>query len=186
MGLLAEMALEMPDQKEGKEGKIKIEVENPLGEHAEITKIRDSLLINVEGRVLFDEGSARLKEEGRQTLTRIRDRLIGYPNRIKVVGHASPVPLSPNSPYSDHYTLAFQRALAVKSLLTGSETGEKGILEQRIEVASRGAHDLIDGVDLFDRAERARLSRVEIIVTPENAIPAARRLGATDIDRDDR
>ena len=33
MGLLAEMALEMPDQKEGKEGKTKVEVENPLGEH---------------------------------------------------------------------------------------------------------------------------------------------------------
>ncbi len=172
VNMLSEMALELPDQKKGTEGKVR--VENPFGDYAEVVKIRDHVLIQVEGRVLFAEHSAELKDEGRDTLRRVRDKLAGFPNRIRIVGHASPVPLGASSPYRDHYDLGYQRARAVCFFLSGEDLGERGILEERFEVSSRGALDLIPGVNLFDREDRARLSRVEIIVTPEKAVSASR------------
>ena len=120
----------------------------------------------IGGKVLFDQGSAELREEGRALIKKIRDRLKGYRNRINVIGHCSPEPMPPSSPY-DHRDLGFQRAKAVFAVLVGGGPEAGGLRQERVRIASDGRQNVIPNLDLFDPADRARLRRVEIIVTPE-------------------
>lgn len=169
LNMLSEMAIELPDQKEGTEGKTKVPVENPFGEHAEVVRIDNNLLITIHGRVLFDEDRAQLKEEARETLGRIKESLKGYNNRIRIIGHANPKPLAPDSGFRDHMDLGYERARAVMdALVAGHETGD-GIRPGRIGLTSRGRTDLIPGLKLRSQEDRQKLDRVEIMVTPEHA-----------------
>ncbi len=142
-------------------------VENPLGEDVALTVVDDNLLLQIDGRCLFDPGSAAVKEKGRKVLMEIRGRLHGYPNLIRVIGHTSPLPLPKNSEFADHQDLGYRRAKAVTAILTDQgEDVEKSIAPERIEICSRGDKDAMPDVDPFDAAERQRLDRVDIIVTP--------------------
>ena len=153
---LAERAAELPDQKFGWSGKTSTDTENPFGEFTQVSQIKDSLRLDIEGRVLFDQGSAELKSQGRRIIERVRDRLLGYPNRIRIVGHASPEPLAAAAPY-DHYDLGFMRAKAVMAVLV-NEGGEKqGIRPERVEASSVGRNNPLAGVDMFDPVNRARI-----------------------------
>ncbi len=168
--MLAELARELPDRSEGSEGKTDKPIENPFGAHVGVAKIADELQLQVEGRVLFEEGSAELRPEARELLIEMRAKLRGFPNRIRCVGHASPLPLSENSVFKDHYDLAYHRAKAVRAVLKGGTEASPGIHQDRISIETRGDADLIPGVDHFDPTQRARLRRVEVIVTPYKAI----------------
>lgn len=167
--LLANLARSTPDRSEGNEGRTEEIIENPLGDDVSVCKVDDNLLLQIEGRVLFEEGSAEIKEDGRSLLSEIKQKLIGYPNLIRVVGHTSPVPLSSSSEYRDHFDLGYARAKAVRAILVSPGVEGNGIKSERIEVSSRGDQDLLPGVDPFDKADRARLRRVEVIVTPYKA-----------------
>ncbi len=174
VSLLAELAEENPSPVEGSGGKASDSIEHAYGDKAAVAKIDDTLHLEIHGRVTFAEGSAELLPEGRELVLRMRDDLVGYPNRLRVVGHCSPVPLPATSIHQDHDDLAFHRARAVAAVLSSEDGKRPGVEPQRIEVASRGARDLLPGIDIFDPVERNRLARVEIIVTPENALGTTR------------
>lgn len=165
---LAEEAREAPDQHLGKAGKTSQQVENPFGPHAHVAQHESSLHLNIEGLVIFDAGSAVVKSQGREILARVRRHLSGAPNRIFIVGHTSPERIE-GGRFGDHDDLAIQRAKAVKAILMSNEEND-GVREERIRICSDGRNSKLPGVDWFDAEERARLRRVEIIVTPENAI----------------
>lgn len=171
---LAELADDNPNPVDARGGKASESIEHAWGDKAAVSKIDDTLHLEIFGRVGFAEGSAELLPEARELVEQIRDELAGYPNRVRVVGHCSPVPLPATSIFQDHDHLAFSRARAVAAVLTGEDEGKPGVESQRIEIASRGARDLLPGVDIFDAAERSHLARVEIIVTPENALGVTR------------
>lgn len=169
LNLLSEMAIELPDQKEGKDGKTKVPVENPFGEHAEVVRIDNNLLISINGRVLFDEDRAQLKDAARMTLERVRESLRGYNTRIRVIGHANPKPLAPDSGFRDHMDLGYERARIVMEFLVADSASGTGIREKRMEISSRGRTDLIPELKLRSQEDRRKLDRVEIMVTPELA-----------------
>ncbi len=166
VNLLAEASVSLPDQAVGAEGKTSETVENPFGKYAHVSKVNEDLRVSIEGKVLFEQGSTELQEEGRALLEKIRARVQGYPNRIRIVGHTSPEPMPASSPY-DHFDLGFQRAKAVRAVLVAGGPENGGVRPERVELASGGRYTLIPGLNLFDPADRARLRRVEIIVTPE-------------------
>lgn len=167
--LLATFARQLPDRASGNEGRTEELIENPLGKDVSVCKVDDNLLIQIEGRVLFEEGSAEVKNDGRDLLQRLQQKLIGYPNLIRVVGHTSPLPLASTSEYQDHFDLGYARAKAVRTILLSEGSQGDGIKPERIAIGSRGDQDLLPGVDPFDKADRARLRRVEVIVTPYKA-----------------
>ncbi len=169
INMLSELALDLPDQKEGKEGKTRIEIEHPFGRYADVVRIDNNLYISIAGRVLFDEHSSQLKDGAREILDDIKDRLVGMPNWIRVIGHANPSVLPASSEFGDHDWLAFARAKVVKEYMTVGSTDRPGIRRGRIEVSSRGANDRLPGISLLDRDDRLRLDRVTIQVTPEAA-----------------
>ncbi|MGE3164248.1 MAG: flagellar motor protein MotB [Planctomycetota bacterium] len=167
--LLATLARELPDRSSGNEGRTERMIENPLGEDVGVCRVDDNLLIQIEGRIMFEEGSAEIREDGRKLIAELRNKLAGYPNLIRVVGHTSPLPLSSTSEYLDHFDLGYARAKAVRTILVADDASGPGIKPERVEVSSRGDQDALPGVDPFDRADRARLRRVEVIVTPYKA-----------------
>jgi len=174
VNLLSQMSLELPDQKEGSEGKAK-KVDNPFGEHAEVVRIDDNLLISIAGSVVFDEHSARLNDVARDLLSNVRRRLRGPDTWIRVIGHANPTALPEGSAFRSHDELGFKRAQAVKEFLSAETDEETGIREGRIAVSTRGRNDLIPEIDIHNPAERRKLDRVEIMMTPEPAFRGRRR-----------
>ena len=171
--LLAEMSDNEPEDSSDVEARAAEAIENPFGKRSAVSKIDDSLKIEIQGRVLFREGSAELVPDARGLIVDLQKKLRGYPNRIRVIGHASPVPIAATSSFDDHDDLAYRRAKAVGAALIGEGPEAGGIRPERFELSSRGARDLLPGTDIFDVKERVRNSRVEIIVTPENAIERA-------------
>ncbi|MEM7168411.1 MAG: flagellar motor protein MotB [Planctomycetota bacterium] len=164
---LSHVTRELPDRSHGHEGFSKHEVDNPLGKDVALTVVDDNLLLQIDGRVMFDPGSAVVKEKGREVLAEIRAKLHGFPNLIRVIGHTSPLPLPKTSEFEDHHDLGYRRAKAVTAILTvPEEVVEVSIDPKRIEVCSRGDKDAMPGVNPLDPAQRARLDRVDIIVTP--------------------
>lgn len=170
LNMLSELALDLPDQKTGKEGKTRIEVENPFGQNAEVVRVKDNLTISISGRVLFSEHSANLTDEGREILTEIRDRLRGMTNWIKITGHANPSLLPPGGEIRDHDDLGYLRAKATKEFLASATEEQPGIRPERMELSTRGRNDRLPGVSLLEESERRRLDRVDIQVTPEPAL----------------
>ncbi|MEM7260801.1 MAG: flagellar motor protein MotB [Planctomycetota bacterium] len=168
VNLLSEASLELPDQKEGNEGKAK-KVDHPFGDHAEVVRVDDNLLISIAGAVLFDEYSAQLNDSARELLQSIRTRLRGPDTWIRVIGHANPTALPEGSSFRTHDELGYRRAETVKEFLTAEADDGPGIRSERVEVSSRGRNDLIPEIDIHNPAERRKLDRVEIMMTPEPA-----------------
>ena len=153
-----------PEDGDGEPGRADVPVEEPFGEFTHVSRIEDQVRICVEGRVLFEAGSAELGEAGRRVLARVRDRLTGTTNRVQVIGHAAPGPLPPGA--GDHEELGFRRARAVKAVLTA---GPRGLEASRVRISSDGDHNLLPGTDPFDPDDRIRLRRVDIILSPAPA-----------------
>lgn len=164
---LSHVTRELPDRSHGEAGFSKQVVDNPLGKDVALSMVDDNLRLQIEGRVLFDPGSAVVKQEGRDILMEVRGHLHGFPNMIRVIGHTSPLPLSRNSEFADHKDLGYRRAKAVTAILTDkSQDVKKSIREERIEICTRGDRDPLPTVDPWDPVERRRLDRVDVIVTP--------------------
>ncbi|MFQ5653211.1 MAG: flagellar motor protein MotB [Planctomycetota bacterium] len=164
--LLSTMSLDLPDRKEGKDGEAHGEIENPFGETATVIKVKDNLHINIEGRVLFKDGSWELSPAGKDVLGKVKERLVGYFNRIRIVGHDSPSP----SGGVAHDDMGYQRAKAVKNFLVLEDDELYGLDERRLEVATRGASEPMTWAEFFDPTRRARMNRVDIILTAEPVI----------------
>ncbi|MCA8959266.1 MAG: OmpA family protein [Planctomycetes bacterium] len=168
VNMLSQMSLELPDQKEGTEGKAK-PVDHPFGEHADVVRIDDNLLISIAGSVLFQEHSAQLNDQAREVLARVRDKLRGPDTWIRVIGHANPTALPEGSAFRSHDELGLRRAEVVKEILVADSEEGPGIRPERVEISSRGRNDLIPEIDIHNPGERRKLDRVEIMMTPEPA-----------------
>ncbi len=159
--LLSSLSKQMPDKAEGQMGKTNVRIENPFGEFASIHRVKEDFHIDVEGDVLFPEGSSEIGEQGRALLGDLSKRLRGGYNRIRVVGSAAPTNAD-----TDEVLLGFQRARAVQELLILGTDGD-GVDARRIEIATRGAFDPLTLPELIDPQKRGVRDRVVIILTPE-------------------
>lgn len=77
------------------------------------------------GRVYFDEFSDELSDEEKTNLHGVADELSGKSQKIEIRGHTSRHPLPKDSPFNDHFDLAYARCRAVSEYLSlhGVEPG---------------------------------------------------------------
>jgi flagellar motor protein MotB len=140
-------------------------------------------MIIIQGSVLFSPGSAKISEEAMPSLLRIAARLQRYRNRIKILGHTSPLPLDPALGI-DHDELAYRRAKAVGRFLSGGDgdlvelarkllpgRGDRitadilSVDPARFILASRGYRSPASRGKLWEDLEKN--DRVELVFLPE-------------------
>jgi chemotaxis protein MotB len=126
----------------------------------EIQRLRGRLQIRALEQILFDSGSAELKTEGREVLSKVASQLkAGTSGRILVEGHTDNVPIS-NERFASNWELSGARALRVVRLLI-----EQGVEPQRLSAIAVGEFRPI--ADNGTREGRARNRRIEIVLLPE-------------------
>ncbi|MBN1421139.1 MAG: OmpA family protein [Planctomycetes bacterium] len=157
----------------------RVEVEQVWGNRVHVEYSRQNLRLSVAGRVMWGgdrRESWELAPEGRGLIADIAARLAGGANRIRIVGHAAPVPSSGANAAGeagpDRVDLGWRRARAVADALMEVDLAGGGRLDPaRIEVASRGASDPPPDVRDFRTAlEDGTFDRVEILLTAEPAV----------------
>jgi chemotaxis protein MotB len=137
-------------------------VRAPAGDNPRVLSIRPSGDMTKGGTVYFAEGSAELEKEGKETLRQVADLVRGIPQRIEIRGHTSTRPLDKNSPYKNHWELAYARAMAVMNYLV-----ELGIEPGRIRLEQAADNEPIQVGP--DPAKRKQNARAEVLILPELA-----------------
>lgn len=100
------------------------EIYSEVAENAEKKNIEDSIelsqspdnqyvMLTLSGGILFDSGSADIKEEAKQLISRVGDILKGYDKHtIEILGHTDAVPIK-NSQFESNIWLSTARATKV-------------------------------------------------------------------------
>jgi chemotaxis protein MotB len=77
-----------------------------------------NLIISLPQELLFAQGRADVSSKGKQALFRIGGSLANIRNRIEVIGHTDPAPVSAsNAAISSNWELSLRRAMAVADIL---------------------------------------------------------------------
>jgi chemotaxis protein MotB len=129
----------------------------------EITQLKDKLSLTMVEKILFDSGSAAIKKEGQEVLSRIGEILSKVKDKqITIQGHTDNVPISSKlrDRFPSNWELSAARATTVVRYLQ-----EKANIDPRLLIAA--------GVGEFrpvasnDTAEgRAKNRRIEIVLLP--------------------
>lgn len=119
--------------------------------------------LSLNGALLFDSGSANIKDSSYEFINKIGDIIKGYDkNKIMIIGHTDTVPMSgSNKKYSDNMELSQGRALSIYRYLRdtkGMDVKTMGC-EGRAEVEPIASNETAEG--------RALNRRVEIIIYNE-------------------
>lgn len=121
-----------------------------------------SLIISLPHDLLFDTGAANIKDEANKALFIIAGTLGRIKNRIEIVGHADPRPLS-GSRFASNWQLSLSRAANVAGVL------ENMGYDSPIIIKGQGSGRFDDIPDSFSVAERLDLSRrVDIVVMEDD------------------
>jgi chemotaxis protein MotB len=77
----------------------------------------DKLILSFPSSLIFQPGSAVLLPKGRSALFSLSEKLSNLDNRIALVGHSDPDPISANGKYRNNWILSLVRASAVANSL---------------------------------------------------------------------
>jgi chemotaxis protein MotB len=135
-------------------------VQAPVGDYARVTAIRPSDDATLGGVAYFEEGSSRLTEEHRKTLQNVAHVIGGKPQIIEIWGHTSTRPLAANSPYQNHWDLAYARCFKVLQYLV-----ELGIDSKRIRIKVAAQNEPIHSG--YDELLLKKNARVEVFMVDE-------------------
>lgn len=134
--------------------------EGPLGKDERIKTIRPADDPMTGGIIPFPEGSDLLAPATEDRLKRIVTIIAGKPQKIEIRGHTSARPLPPDSPYKNHFELAYARCHALMDKLV-----EMGIDPRRIRISIAGPYEPLH-IDP-DPEKRKRNARVEVFLLNE-------------------
>jgi chemotaxis protein MotB len=109
----------------------------PHGEYPRVRIIRPGQKTNIGTVVFFKEGSAELTEEAKSALQVENLQIGGKPQKIEVRGHTTLRPLAEDSPFENHWQLAYQRCWLTFRYLVD----ELGIDPRRIRISVAGPHE---------------------------------------------
>ncbi len=138
-------------------------VRAPVGDHARVQLVRSGGDRTLGGRVVFSEGKADLSAEDRRRLQAIAKELQGKPQKVEIRGHTTPKPLPPDSPFRDHWDLAYARCHATMEFLVK----DLEINRKRITIGIAADNEPIEkGEDPEKLKENAR---VEVFMLSELA-----------------
>ncbi len=133
---------------------------------ARSAKLGDQIFVG--GRIYFDEFSAELTDPQKQKLRKAAEEIAGKMQRLEIRGHTSRRPLPKDSPYRDHWDLAYDRSRKVRDFLVA-----QGIDPQRIRLGVAAQNEPLDVEG--DPLPVRQNSRVEIHVLNEYLRPLDNR-----------
>lgn len=144
------------------------ELEKQLDNEIKLGQIRlkkmfDRIIINIDDKISFDSGSAKLKPDIKAALDKITAILANYPeNRIYVEGNTDNIPIRTKL-FRDNWQLSTERALSVLMYLLQN----KKLDPSRFSAAGNGE---FNPVLPNDTAENRSLNRrVDIVVIPKTS-----------------
>lgn len=114
------------------------------------------ILITLPDSLLFSSGSAELKSESTDALTRIAEKLKELPGKVAIEGHTDNIPIS-SSIYKSNWELSAARASSVLHFLL-----QRGLSPDRFLIAGYGEYKPVATNDTDEG--RAKNRRVELII----------------------
>lgn len=133
--------------------------DNELLKQATLTPQPGQLVISLPRDLLFEGGSASVREEGSRALYALGGSLSRIKNRIEIIGHADPRPVGETSEFESNWDLSLMRAANVAAIL------EKVGYESDITIRGHASGLYQDLRSVGDEEQRLALSRrVDIIV----------------------
>ena len=135
--------------------------ENDLDSKIHVTKTEEGLMLQIESEVLFDSGSAVVREENRIIARQIAEIInINPPVAVKVTGHTDNVPIS-NAKYKDNWYLSVDRAVNFMSIMLEDKNLDPGNF-------SATGYGEMRPVASNDTAEgRQKNRRIEVYIQPQ-------------------
>jgi chemotaxis protein MotB len=121
-----------------------------------VTQTARGVTVEINAKVLFDEGQAALGGEARATLGAVATLLRNDPHAIQVEGHTDNQPIA-NSAFPSNWELSSVRASSVVRLFI-----EGGVAEGRLTAVGHGAN--LPVAPNTDEAGRARNRRVAVTI----------------------
>lgn len=115
------------------------------------------IVINLPSSILFDSGSAQLKQESKEILRLLADYLREIKGRILIEGHTDNVPIVQNSIYKSNWELSAARAASVLHFFI-----QNGLSPDRFTIAGYGEYKPIESNNTPEG--RAKNRRVELII----------------------
>lgn len=150
-------------------------VKAPVGDNARVRTIRPSEEASVGGVIQFIEGACDLTEDDKQSLISTAGIVGGKPQKIAIRGHTTSRPLSPDSPYRNHWDLSYTRCFKVMEFLI-----EQGLDRKRFRVELAAANE---PAHIGHEPDKIRQnSRVEVLLLAE----LTKELEGTKDERADR
>lgn len=121
------------------------------------------VMISLSGGILFDSGSAEIREGAMPIISRVGDILKGYSDkRIKIEGHTDNVPIGSTSKYSSNWELSTARATSVLQYFQQ----KKDLNVKYLEASGRASVDPV--ADNKTEKGRSKNRRVEIKIYSNN------------------
>lgn len=121
------------------------------------------VMISLSGGILFDSGSADIRNGAMPIISRVGDILKGYSGkRIKIEGHTDNVPIGSTSKYSSNWELSTARATSVLQFFQQ----KKGLNVKYLEASGRASVDPV--ADNKTEKGRSKNRRVEIKIYSNN------------------
>lgn len=137
------------------------QVQAPTGEHPRVRIIRPGEKTYVGTVIFFNQISAELDDVARKDLDIAAETFTGQPQKIEIRGHSSLHPLPSDSPYTNHWELAYARGWNTFLYLTQ----EKNIDSERFRISVAGPHEPLHlGSDPLAQRENPR---VEVFMLQE-------------------
>lgn len=143
--------------------KLKKGLESEIGNYqARLEMAEKGIVVRVLTDVLFDSGSARLRDEGKTILNKISEVLssVSEGHHIMIEGHTDDEPIK-YSKWKSNWELSSARALSVLDDMIKSS----GLEPARFSVAGFGAYSPVS--DNSTNEGRKQNRRVEIIIQPK-------------------
>ncbi len=105
-------------------------VRAPVGQHPRVRAIRTADQRTLGCEIVFSEGEWKLNEEDRRVLRATAQEIGGKPQKIEIRGHTSTLPLPEDSPFRNHWDLAYARCVATMDYLV-----KLGIDPRRVRIS---------------------------------------------------
>jgi chemotaxis protein MotB len=121
-----------------------------------VTQTGRGVTVEINAKVLFEEGQAALGGEARATLGAVASLLKNDPHAIQVEGHTDKLPIA-NSAFPSNWELSSVRASSVVRLFI-----EGGVAPERLTAVGHGAN--LPVAPNTDEAGRARNRRVAVTI----------------------
>ncbi|MFD1707804.1 flagellar motor protein MotB [Siminovitchia sediminis] len=123
----------------------------------------EGLLITINDSVLFQSGSAEVREEDKKTARELAELLeMEVPRSVIISGHTDDVPIK-NSEYASNWELSVMRAVNFMKLLL-----ENGNLDPRL-FSAKGFGEFKPVADNSTAEGREANRRVEVLIEPFNS-----------------